>query len=240
MNSGLTPAFERIRERHRRGSRLERLWLALMRRPGCEPDEIEGRAQTPVRIGEALRVDGGGPQENFATQRFAATRMQRVRAAHSAEAGENREYIRITDDRAIEIDDWQRQARALRKAPESAHVDKGGDSRRRAAKNLALRDGQALSQFGQRLAPNDRRDQETVALQRAPHLDQGARQIVHRLQSEQRDGKIEAPVGDRKALEVADGRQKTAGSQARLGRGETNDAINLAPSREHGRAMRAG
>ena len=43
-----------------------------MRRPGCEPDEIEGRAQTLVRIGEALSVDGGGAQEDFATQWFAA------------------------------------------------------------------------------------------------------------------------------------------------------------------------
>jgi hypothetical protein len=106
--SGLTPAFERIRERHRRRSRLKRLWLAFMRRPGCEPDEIEGRAQTPVGIGEALGVDGGGPQQNLATQRFAAARVQRVRAPHSPEVGEKREQVRVTDDRAIEIDDRQR------------------------------------------------------------------------------------------------------------------------------------
>src|SRR6202161_833305 len=91
------PAFERIRERHRRRSRLERLWLAFMRRPGCEPDEIEGRAQTPVRVGEALRVDGGGAQEDFATQRFAAARLQRVRGPHSAEVGEKREQVRVAD-----------------------------------------------------------------------------------------------------------------------------------------------
>ena len=79
-----------------------------MRRPGCEPDEIEGRTQTPVRIGKALSVDGGGAQEDFATQRFAAARLQRVRGPHSAKVGEKREHIRVADDRAIEIDDRQR------------------------------------------------------------------------------------------------------------------------------------
>src|ERR1700677_3495182 len=102
------PASERIRERHRRRPRLERLRLAFMRRPGCEPDEIEGRAQTPVRVGEALRVDGGGAQEDFATQRFAAARLQRVRGPHSAEVGEEREQVRVADGCAIEIDDRQR------------------------------------------------------------------------------------------------------------------------------------
>jgi hypothetical protein len=95
-------------ERHRRRSRLERLWLAFMRRPGCQPDEIEGRAQTSVRIGKALSVDGGGPQQNFATQRLAAARLQRVRSPHGAKVGEKREHIRVADDRAIEIDDRQR------------------------------------------------------------------------------------------------------------------------------------
>ena len=49
--------------------------------------------------------------------------MQRVRCPHSAEVGEKREYVRVADDRAIEIDDRQRQPRALRQAAKDAHVD---------------------------------------------------------------------------------------------------------------------
>ena len=52
---------------------------------------------------------------------------------------------------------------------------------RRAAKDLALGDRQALSQLGQRLAPDQRRDQEAIVFQGAAHLDQGARQIVYGL-----------------------------------------------------------
>src|ERR1700722_12928328 len=63
--SALTPAFERIREPHRRRPRLERLGLAFMRRPGCKPHKVEGRAQAPVRIGEALGVDGASAKEEL-------------------------------------------------------------------------------------------------------------------------------------------------------------------------------
>ena len=124
-------------------TQAQRLGLAFMRRPGCKPHKVEGRAQAPVRIGEALGVDGASAKENLATKRFAAARMQRVRCPHGAQVGEKREHVRVADDCAIEIDDRERQARALRQAAKSAHVDEGGDAGRRAAEDLALGDRQA-------------------------------------------------------------------------------------------------
>ena len=107
-----------------------------------------------------------------------------------------REHVRVADHRAIEIDDRQRQTSALREPAKRAYVDEGRDPGRRAAEDLAFGDCQALAQLGQRLAPDHRRDQEAVALQRTPDLHQRARQIVDRLQREQRDSEIKPPVGD--------------------------------------------
>ena len=208
--------------------------------PGREPDEIEGRAQAAVRIGEAVRVNLGAARQDVPTQRLSAARMQRVRGAHCAQVGKKREHVWITDNRTVQIDDRQRQARALGQAAERPHVDEGGDAGRRAAENLALGDGQALAQFGQGLAPDQRRDQKAVALQRAPHLHQRAGQIVHRLQRKQRNGEIEAAIRGGQTLEVANRGQKIAISEARLGRGDPDDAIDLSAGRKRGRAVRAG
>ena len=48
---------ERIGEPLRRRTRLERLLLALVRRPSGQPDDLEGRAQASVGVGEAVAVD---------------------------------------------------------------------------------------------------------------------------------------------------------------------------------------
>jgi hypothetical protein len=97
-----------------------------------------------------------------------------------------------------------------------------------------------LAQLGQGLAPDQRRDQETVILQRTLYLHQRARQVVHCLQSKQRNGEIEAGVPGWKALEVADDWQKIANAQARLSWGKPNDAIDLSSGGQRDRAMRAG
>jgi len=97
-----------------------------------------------------------------------------------------------------------------------------------------------LAQLRQRLAADERRDQKAVALQRASDLQERARQIVHGLQRKQRDGEIKPAIADSQALEVADRRQEVAISQARRGRGDPDDAIDLAAGRERRRAMRAG
>ena len=75
-------------------------------------------------------------------------------APHSAKVGEKGEHVRIAHDCAIEVQDHrQRQARTLRKSPKSPHVDEGGNAWRRAAKDLALGDRQALPEFGQQPPP---------------------------------------------------------------------------------------
>ncbi len=200
--------FQRVREPHFRRPGFERLRLALMRRPGGEPHEIEGRAQAPVRIGEFLGVNSRCAQKHLPPQRLAAARVQRVRGPHSAQVGQQRENVRVADDHPIEIDDRQRQTSALRQSAERPHVNKGRDPRRRAAENLALGDGEALSQLGQRFAANHRRDQKAVGFQGAPHLHQRARQVVHCLERKQRDDEVKTTVPGWKALEVADGRRE--------------------------------
>ena len=122
-------------------------------------------------------------------------------------------------------------------APSARTSTKG----RRAAtrrQNLAFGDRQALAQFGQRVAAQDRRHQQPVGFERAPHLDQRAGQIVDCLQREQRDGEVEAALGDGQPLEVADGGQERAGPEAGEGRRDADEAIDLATGRERSRAVR--
>ena len=89
-------------------------WLSC-RRPAAQPHDVESRAQSPVGIGEALGVGHGGARERGAAQRLAAARLKRVCAPHRAQVGKKREHVGVAHDRAVEIDDRQRQARPLRK-----------------------------------------------------------------------------------------------------------------------------
>ena len=131
--------LQRVGEPHRRRSGFERLRLALVRRPGGEPHEVESRAQAPVRIGEALGIEGGGARQDLAAQGLAAARVERVRAPHRAQVGDQREHVGVADDRAVEIDDRQRQparcasrqARARRRTARPAATRRRGPRSRR-------------------------------------------------------------------------------------------------------------
>jgi hypothetical protein len=181
-----------------------------------------------------------GARQDLAAQGLAGAREERVRGPHRAQVGDKREHIGVANNCAVEIDDRQRQARPLRELPKRAHVDEGRDPRRRAAENLALGGGQALAKLGQRLAPDQRRDKQAIGFQRAPHLNQRARQIVHGLQRQERDGEVKAAIPDWQPLKVADGRQKSACSQGHPGRGDPDGAVDLAACGERDRAVGAG
>ena len=51
------------------------------------------------------------------------------------------------------------------------------------------------AQFDQRIAAQDRREEQPVRLQRPPDLDQGARQIVDPVQRQCRSDQIERAIG---------------------------------------------
>ena len=75
---------------------------------------------------------------------------------------------------------------------------------------------------------------------RPAHLNERARQIVHGLQRQERNGEVKAAIRDRQTFEVADGGKKSAGPQARLGRGDPDDAVDLPAGGKRNRALRAG
>src|SRR5262245_45649589 len=62
---------ERVGKARLRRARPQWFLLALMRRPPREPDDVEGRADPAVGIGEALRVDLGHALQRRAAQRRA-------------------------------------------------------------------------------------------------------------------------------------------------------------------------
>ena len=105
---------------------------------------------------------------------------------------------------------------------------------------LALRDREALAQFGQRVAADDRRHQQAVRRERPADLHQRARQVVDGLHGEQRDGEVEAAAS-------ASGRRSrspTAPAKSpapRLARSARAGApVRLAARGERAGGMRAG
>src|SRR5436309_9707497 len=60
--SGPPSLHRRLQTRLRR-TRPQRPWLALMRRPAGQPDNVEGGVDAAVRIGETAGVDLGHPDQ---------------------------------------------------------------------------------------------------------------------------------------------------------------------------------
>ena len=141
-------------------------WLSCGAQPLSQTN-VEGRAQAPVRVGEALGIDFGRARQHVAPKRLAAAGVQRVRAPKARRSAHQREHVAVARGRAVEIDHRQREAGPLREPPKRAHVDEGRDPRRGAADNFALRDRQALTKFGQAVAAEERRDQQAVGSERA-------------------------------------------------------------------------
>ena len=163
-----------------------------------------------------------------------------IGAAEGAQIAHQRKEVGVADGRPVEVDHRQGEARPLHERAQRAHVDEGRDARRRAAENLALGDRKTLPELGQRVAADQRRDEEAVGLQRAADLDERPGQIVDGLQREQRHGEVEAAVRRRQALEIADRAEEIAAAEARQSRREPDDAIDLAAGRQRRGGVRSG
>ena len=73
----------------------------------------------------------------------------------------------------------------------------------------------ACAQFGQRVAADQRREKQSVGLERAADLDERARQIVDELQRQRRHHEIERAVAERQRFLVGGDRQTLAGDMRR-------------------------
>ena len=110
----------------------------------------------------------------------------------------------VADRVAVLVDHRQREAGALEEGADGADVGEGRDPRRGAAGHLRFGLGEGLAQFVQRLAADERGEEEAVRPQRAANLDERARQVVRPLQGEQRDDEVEACRREGQRLRVAD------------------------------------
>ncbi len=188
-----------------------------MRRPARQPDDIEGGADAAVGIGEALAIDLRHAQQRRAAQRRTAALGQHIGRAHAPQILHQREGIVVAHHDAIDIRHRQRKAGALQQRADVAQVGERRDARRDAAFNLGLGGGERLTQFGQRLAADGRREQQAIRLQRAADLRQHARQIVDELQCQRGDREIErlpAPTPTLRSRRQADSTAQIAPTRA--------------------------
>ena len=179
------PLHRRLQARLRR-SRPQRLWLAFMRRPAGQPDDVEGGADAAVGIGEAFGVDLRHPQHGGAAGRRAPALDQNVGRAHAAQIVHQRERAVVAHHDAVDVGDRQRKARALQQRADVAQIGKRRHARRHPAFAFGFGRGKGLPQLGQRIAADHRRQQQPVRPQRAADLCEHAGQVVDELQAQAR------------------------------------------------------
>ena len=89
----------------------------------------------------------------------------------------------IAHRQPVDIGHRQREARALQQRAHVAQVGERRNARRDAVLDLGFGGREGLAQFGQRVAADERREQQAVGLQRAANLDKRAGEIVDELQA---------------------------------------------------------
>ena len=140
--------------------------------------------------------------------------------AHAAQVVHQRERRVVAHGQPVDIGDRQRKARALQQRAQLAQIGERRNPRRDAALDLGLGLREGLAQLGQRVAAEQRRQEQAVRLERAADLHQRARQVVDELQRQRRDDEIERAVANGSASSSATTRSvdrpaaATAGSPA--------------------------
>ena len=189
----------------------------------AEPHDVEGRAQSAVRIGEALGIESAAARR--ATSRRRGLRLRASTARSWPPSRADRQEARTC--RRSE------RSRGRGRRPAAPSPPAAQDRQARARRRTGATRGDAPPRISLSAIVRLWRSsvsvsppiiaaiEEAVGLQRAPHLNQRARQIVHGLQSEQRDGEVEAAIRRGQALEVADRRQKIAGPPGSLRSGRS-------------------
>ena len=129
---------------------------------------------------------------------------QRVGRAHGAQIPDQPEHRVVAHRQRLDIGDRQRKAGALQQGAGVADIGERRDARAGAAIELGLGGDQAFAQLGKRAAAGHGAEKQPVGPQRAPDLDQRARNVVGLVQRQQRHGEVEAFGLERDMVEAAD------------------------------------
>ena len=111
----------------------------------------------------------------------------------------------------------------MQKRAELAHIGERRDARRRAALDLAFSRGKCLAQFAEAGAADQRRQQQTVGLERAADLDQRAGQIIYKLQRQAGDNQIERGIRERHGFFIGGDANKIGRKPTRVGLGRNDE-----------------
>ena len=175
---------------------------------GCEAfgaqqeENLEARDDPARRQREALAVKLGRAQQGGAPRRLAPALDHQVALAHGAQVAHQGERVLVFDIYRFTVGDRQGEAGALQKAGGVAQVREGRDARAEAAIDLALGSPQRLPQLPQRSAAQHGAQEQSIGLQDATDLDQGAGQVVHPMQAHGAQHEIELRRCERKLLLV--------------------------------------
>ncbi len=132
--------------------------------------------------GKRGAVDFARARDCIPPRQAAAALDQRVAFAHLAQIAHQGMQVGIRHLDAVAVHHRLLETRALEQAPQIAQIGEGRDARARAAFDFELGLHQRLSQLGQGLAAEQRREQQPAGLQGLAQLNERARQIVGPMQ----------------------------------------------------------
>ena len=194
------PLLHRVLQTRFRRARLERLLLALVRRPGGEPDDVEGGADAAVRVGEALGIDLCHLEKRGAAGRPAAALEEEVGRAHPPQIVHQGKGVVIAHHNAVDIGHRKCKPGPLQQRADIAQIRKRRHARRDTALAFGLGRRERLPQLGERIAADHGREQQPIRLQRAADLREHAGQIVDKLEGERRQHQIKRGIRKREPL----------------------------------------
>ena len=179
-------------------------WLALMRRPAGQPDDVEGGADAAVGIGEAFARRSRAIRSMVARRVGVAPPLDHdVGRAHAPEIAPSarRRCRSAPPTRSTSVTGSAKPARC-NSAPTSRRSANGATRGDTPPSHSASACGEGLPQFGQRIAADHRRQQQPVGLERAPDLRQHAGQIVDELKGQRGDREVERFRRQRQRLRI--------------------------------------
>src|SRR5215207_95969 len=186
---------ERIGQTFRRTSWAQRLGLRLVRRPGSEIDDLEGRGYSAILWGYMSRIGFHEAGEQTTGHRSPRSGQQGICQAQTPQVAHQCEKVGIADYAAIGVDDRQGKAGTLKQRAPFPHMDEGSDARGGSAEHMAFRSQPSSAQLGQGFAAQSRGKEKSIRGERPPDLGEGARNVIHALEAEQLDKAAEAFSG---------------------------------------------
>ena len=160
---------------------------------------------------------------------------ERVGLAHGAQVGHQPEGRIVCHPDGVQVGDRQVEPGALQEPGGVAQVGEWRDPGRGPAGCGGVGGKQAMAQFGQRVAAEQAGEEKAARLERPPDLGKRPRQVLRPVQSEIACDQVEAPVGEGKAVLLADRGHAASGAAERLGRFQADQPLYAASSFERAR-----